>query len=273
METMLRKLRRNSKDTAEDSSMRSASNSSTALSAQQTQDGTVNPARLNFFHLPAEIRNAIYELLICDTTLTLPSSICAPSKKARLPLKRRKSLPTPINGVLLASRQCRREYLAVLLSTVSVIVEVKDFDFECLMRVSERLGDLEFKSLQSNRHLTVYLMNQNCSGNNLTALRKWLSYRGEAEAPLPWKYEFPLERLRPPTTMGRVRMLRELEYYADTIAALEPDLEEPQRSELKAIIAAFECKVDELDEDLGWLGERTKSVARNLRGLAGGGLH
>jgi hypothetical protein len=73
--------------------------------------------------------------------------------------------------------------------------------------------------------------------------------------------------------MGRVRLLRELEYYADSIAALTVDLEaEEQKAELGRVIQAHEAKATWLEDDLGWLGQRSKVIGRNVRGLAGGGL-
>lgn len=76
----------------------------------------------------------------------------------------------------------------------------------------------------------------------------------------------------PPSTIGCVRLMRELEYYADTIATLAVDVEEEQQDELAAIIDAFECRAVQLQDSLGEAGDRTISNARNVRGLAGGGL-
>ena len=270
MNDIFRRLRRNSKDSVEVSPpFRPREDSGVTLTPSEQS----TPARLNFFDLPAELRNHIYEWVISDTTLSLPSSVFAPSKRPKLPLKRRKSLPTPINGLLLASQQCRREYLAVLLSNVSVVVEVKDFDFEGLMRVSSTLRGLEAKALQTNPNLRVHLVTQNCTTRDLLQLKRWLDHRKYDEVNLPWKYEFPLDKLQPPTTMGKVRLLRELEYYADTVATLAVDVAEAQQAELRSIIEAFESQAMELEDSLGWLGERNKSAVRNLRGLAGGGVH
>ena len=81
-----------------------------------------------------------------------------------------------------------------------------------------------------------------------------------------------MDKLLPATTMGRVRLLRELEYYADTIATLVVDVEEGQQAELQKIMHAFETKANWIEDDLGWLGQRSKTMPRNIRGLAGGGL-
>ena len=192
-------------------------------------------------------------------------------------LRRRNSAsggPAPLNGLLLTNRQLRAEYLSLLLSTASVIVEVKDFDFEHVARVSSALGYADMKALQRNRNLVLHLCTQNCTTKDLASLRRWLDFHSSSDTNLPWIYVFPLERLMPSTTMGRVRLLRELEYYADSIATIIVDLEdnEGQTAELKRIMQAFEIKAGELEDNLGWLGQRGKSVSRGVRGLAGGGI-
>ena len=239
------------------------------------------PRGPNFMDLPAELRNRVYEFLISDMTLSLPSPSNGPLSslrkgKSRLALFRRNSrqasTETPLNGLLLANRQLRQEYLSMLLATASVVVEVKDFDFEQVARVSSALAYADMKALQSNRNLKLQLVTQNCTTKDLASLRRWLDFRKGNDTNLPWNYEFPLHRLLPGTTMGRVRLLRELEYYADTIATLVVDLHGQQQYEIKQIIEAFEIKAKELEDDLGWLGQRGKSVSRGVRGLAGGGI-
>ena len=79
-----------------------------------------------------------------------------------------------------------------------------------------------------------------------------------------------MEKLLPPSTMGKIRLQRELEYYSDSIASLDPG---DNDEELQAIIEAFESKINFIDDELKWLGQRVKSAPRQLRGLAGGGLH
>ena len=265
---MLRKLRRNSKERVDVASTRCREDSAVTVPSESTSDET----KLTFFDLPAELRNAIYEFVISDAVLTLPCAISTTSRRSKLLLKKRKAALAPINGLLLASRQCRREYLAALLSSVSVVVEIKDFEFESLIRVSCSLDELELEALQSNRNLVLQLNTQNCTVKDLASLRRWLDYRRMDEANLTWKYEFPLDRLLPQTTMGRVRLLRELEYYADSISTLLVDAEGEQQTELQSIIEAFQSKALWLEDNLGWLGQRQKSMPRNLRGLAGGGL-
>lgn len=279
---MLKILRRERKDSAVDVGSASRAASSTTVASvnatvpeENSGDMTTNTTPgISFFDLPAELRNAIYECVIADATLSLPMLFAGP-RKAKWRLKKKKSSSTPpINGLLLASKQCRKEYLSVLLSTISVVVEIKDFDFDNLMRVSSTLSSDELESLQSNRHLTLHLHTRNCTEKSLRQLRAWLEFRAQQpqSQQLPWKYEFPLDRLLPPTTMGRVRLLRELEYYADSIATLVDLDTEEQKAELARVIQAHEEKALWLEGDLEWLGQRSKSMARNARGLAGGGI-
>lgn len=273
---MLRKFRRNSKQSPEDGLSALTLETTREPSLDAGSQGQHANDRLSFFSLPAEIRNDIYELIIADTTLSLPSQALTAGQKLKLRTRKRRVLVTPINGLLLASRQCRQEYLSTLFSRGAVTVEVKDFDFEGLIRVSSGLDEMEVRYLQSNRNLTVQLMTQNCRQKDGFALRKWLNYLRDCDARLPWKYEVPLEKLLPPTTMGRVRLMHELEYYAEAISALEPGISEPQRVELKLITAAVYKGVQWLEQELGELGQRRKDRSRSLahmRGLPGGGVY
>lgn len=269
---MLKKLRRPSKDAFDTPPPRT--DSGIEMPVATAQNALLR--RLTFFDLPAELRNEIYEYVISDATLSLPCNIFSAtiSQKARLALRKRKPLPTAnINGLLLASKQCRREYLSILLSTISVVVEIKDFHFEQLIRVTSSLNDIETNALRSNRNLTLLLDTRNCTTKDLASVRRWLDFRHKDDrANLPWKYEFPMIKHLPPSTIGCVRLMRELEYYADTISTLTVDVEEEQQDELAAIIEAFESRAMQLQDSIGAEGDRTISNARNVRGLAGGGL-
>jgi hypothetical protein len=264
---MLRKLRRNSKEPGDERSP--------SMATPAPDESLDNRNRLSFYDLPAELRNEVYELVIADATLSLPAHLFAASlsQKAKLVLRRRKPLAIPnINGLLLASKQCRHEYLSVLLSSIQVIVEIKDFDFDNLIRVNSSLPALEVAALRSNRNLRLHLDTRNCTTKDLGSLRRWLEYRCHEQNQLPWKYEFPIDKRLPPSTMGEVRLLRELEYYADTIATLVADVPDKQQAELSAVIAAFEAQALMLEEKLGWEAHRNRSLSRDVRGLAGGGL-
>lgn len=287
-EMLIKKLRRGVKEPSPDDTtlaFRPRKDSAAVLpmdSASQhlthpAADDAPPPSGLTFLDLPAELRNRVYEFVICDATLTLPTAAAHPSRRSKLSLRRRggsKPTDTPLNGLLLTTRQLRHEYLSMLLSTAAVVVEVRDFDFAHVARVSAALAPADRRALQSNRRLALHLVTQNCTAKALAQLRRWLDFRRDhAAAALPWRYEVPLARLLPGTTMGRVRLLRELEYYADTIATLVVDLDAGQRAEMQRVIEAFEREAVWLEEDLGWLGQRSKSVSRSVRGLPGGGLH
>lgn len=159
----------------------------------------------------------------------------------------------------------------MLFSCGLIAVEVKDFDFEGVMRVSSALDTAEVQALLLNPNLTIQLVLQNCRPRDLNNLRKWLDHRRDHPIHLPWKYEFATDRLLPPTTNGRIRLLRELAYYADTISMLAPELHETQKAELRLIVGALLEKVEWLEETVGRPGERSTNYSRNVRGLAGGG--
>lgn len=234
--------------------------------------------QVTFFDLPPELRNLIYASLIHDATLSLGTNSTSlhPKQKPKFQFRRRKSAPTPINGLLLASRQCRHEYLSLLLSTVRIVIEVHDFSFEHLTKVSSALAPSDLEALRLNPRLTIHLHTHNCTEKNLRLLRRWLVYRTESQkkrdAGLPWIYEFPLESLLPSTRMGRLRLLRELEYYVDTLSRLAIELQGAQLVELQAIIVAFETKATWLEEHLGAVGQSQKLMLRDVRGLMGGGV-
>ena len=279
-------FKRHGKDSRKDSLFDGLGDASTDDAREINDiDSEMKHSRLNFFDLPAELRNAIYEHVVTGATLSLTSTIDEESLRSKLSWKKRKSVSTPINGLLLASQQCRREYLSVLLTSMDVVVEVIDFDFENLMRVSATLGEFEKHALRSNRHLRLQLITQNCTPKMMLGVRRWLDHRSKNlesnlpwkykkhDADLPWKYEFPLQKLLPPTTMGRVRLYKEVEYYAYTLGKLRNEVPETQHSELKAIVEAFQESASWLEKDLGLVGQRTRLLTRNLRGLAGGGYH
>lgn len=280
---MLKKLRRERKDSAIDVSplpLRGAAMASVSEENSNSNTTTTTTMGIGFFDLPAELRNEIYELVISDATLNLPtphllSALRKPGGKLRLK-KKKPGTTAPINSLLLASKQTRKEYLSVLLSTIPVEISIHDLDFTHLTRVSSSLNAADLASLHANKNLALHLHTRNCTQRSLQHLLRWLAFRAAQPASqrLPWRYEFPLGRLLPPSTMGKVRLLRELEYYADSVATLAVDLEtEAQRAELAEVVRAHEVQAAALEEDLEWLGQRSKALSRNVRGLAGGGFY
>ncbi|KAK5135227.1 hypothetical protein LTR08_005476 [Meristemomyces frigidus] len=251
---MLRKLRRSSKDSGPSTRL------DRVVATQPSLLEATDPNRPSFFDLPAEIRNAIYELLAVDSILTLPIR------------KGKQKAPLPTSGLLIASRQCRKEYLPLLYSTAPVIVDIKDFDFSTLMRVVSSLYSTELKALKENPNLIIRLQTQNCTREDSNALRRWLVRRADSLDRLPWRYE--AAATEPSGAMGRFRLLREQRYYAERLKRLQFRLEDTLQWELQAIIQAFDRKAAELD---GTLEERDRNWDVNARtaarGLPGGGIH
>lgn len=163
---MLKRLRRSSKAEVQ---QRPEDASSAATVATQTK-------QINFFSLPAELRNDIYELAAHDSTLHLFNPSTAKSK-----LK-------PIPALLLASRQTRIEYLPILLSTASIKATVTDFNFKTLQSVLSSLYSTEQKALRSNNHLTIVLRFKKCSDDAYANLRRWTTDRASSLDKIAWRY-------------------------------------------------------------------------------------
>lgn len=230
----------------------------TTISTVHEEAIPATEGKLTFFDLPAEIRNAIYEEVVSSTVLTLPA------------YKQQKLIPRP-NGLLLASKQCRKEYLPLLYSTAPIIAEVKDFDFANLMRVVGGLYSMELKAMRVNRNLIIHLRTQNCARENLATLRRWLVNRADSLDRLPWHYE--VQVADPSNAMGRVRLLRESEYYAERLRRKHLNVTDSLQWELDAVIAAFERKAMDLDNSIvAGYPKTTRDFTRNVRGLSGGGL-
>ncbi|KAK5128567.1 hypothetical protein LTR85_003238 [Meristemomyces frigidus] len=257
---ILKKLRRSSKDAISELQPGSRPDS---LATQPSILAATDASRPTFFDLPAEIRNAIYELCTTGTTLSLPAS-----------KKERNKLPPEVSGLLVASRQCRKEYLPLLYSTAPVIVEVRDFDFTNIMRVVSSLYSRELKALRENPHLCIRLRTRNCTTDNLNALRRWLANRADSLDRLPWRYEVAVPASNGVIARCRLNM-REMEYYAARLARLQVRLEDTLQWELESIIAAFDGKAaaiakESLDGHATGVDFNSPSAAR---GLAGGGIH
>lgn len=255
--SILRKLRRSSKDTISD--LTPGSRQDSVATFPPSCPAARDAAKLTFFDLPPELRNVIYELLANSAVLSLPHAG-----------KRKKSAPEVI-GLLTTSKQCRREYLPILFSTARVFVDITDFDFANLMRVVSSLYSLELKSLRENRQLTIRLHTHNCTRENMNNLRRWLVARGDSLDRLPWHYDVPV--VDPGHAFGRIRLLRELEFYAVRLSRLQSRLSDTLQWELQPMVTAFDCKAEALDyamrtseshADINW-----PSAAR---GLSGGGL-
>ncbi|KXL45521.1 hypothetical protein M433DRAFT_134587 [Acidomyces richmondensis BFW] len=260
---VLRKLRRNpSKDSSPSSTTNPSKSNNSIIPASRHDSIATNSSQksgLTFFDLPAELRNEIYDLVASTTILTLPPSSNTSNRKDR-------SL-VPVPGLLLTSRQTRREYLPLLYSTAPVAVEIRDFNFNPLLNAVANLYATELKALRLNPNLVLQLRTQNCTKDNLAGLRRWVVSRANSLDRLPWRYEV----VHPEGVgmMGWWRLRKEVGFYRDRVAGLRPAVGEAGRWELEAVVEAFGRKGEELD---GRLEGITVWEPRFLRGVAGGGL-
>jgi len=253
---MLRKLRRGSKDSIPVPTERRDSFFATPPSTPTA----ATPGKLTFFDLPAEIRNHVYDLTLSNTVLYLPS----PSPEDR----KKKSIP--VCGLLLASRQCRKEYLPLFYATAPVVIDIKDFDFRNVMKVIGGLYSTELKAFRANNALVLRLRTLNCTKANLDGLRRWLTHRADSLDRLPFRYEVFVAG-----SGGRIscfRQSREIAYYGERLARMQVKLEDTLQWELQAIVAAFDRKGAELAEALQGVPHQLHPSRRPIYGLSGGGL-
>lgn len=168
---MIAKLRRISKSAAADSYTELAANTPIATATTTT----------NFFSLPAELRNVVYETVAAKTVLRITDH-----RSSRLSKKR----PIPTPSLLVASQQCRAEYLPILLSTARIEISITDFDFSNLMRVTGSLYNTELRALRQNRRLMTILSFSRSPklGALESNLRRWATHRSAALDRLPWQY-------------------------------------------------------------------------------------
>jgi len=256
---ILKKLRRSSKDSVANAH---AGAREDTLATQPSCPEAKHAGKLTFFDLAPELRNVIYELVATSTTLSLPAR------------KKHEKLPPQVTGLLLASKQCRKEYLPLLYSTVPVVVDVKDFDFRKLMRVVSSLYSTELKALRENRRLIIRMHTHNCTRENLSNLRLWLVNRADSSDRLPWRYEIAVTDAN--FAAGRYRLLRELmRFYAERLARLQVRLEDTLQWELQAVIAAFDSMALRLESALdehGVEADASANLRSQARGLPGGGI-
>ena len=256
---ILKKLRRSSKDSG--ANVQAGVREDT-FATQPSCPEAKNAGKLTFFDLAPELRNVVYELVATSTTLFLPAR------------KKYDKSPLQVSGLLLVSKQCRKEYLPLLYSTVPVIVEVKDFDFRKLMRVVSSLYSTELKALRENRRLIIRLNTHNCTRENLSNLRQWLVNRADGLDRLPWRYEIAVTDAN--FAAGRYRLLRELmRFYAERLSRLQVRLEDTLQWELQAIVAAFDGMAARLENALDEHGvdaDASASLRSQARGLPGGGV-
>lgn len=149
----------------------------------QPSRANATPRKTNFFDLPAEIRNDIYERLARETTLHLSDS---PSIVTSNNTKLKKSVLIP--GLLLASRQCRAEYSSILLSTAQITAVAIGYDFKFVSRIAGSLYRSELKALRENPNLKIVVRLKRPSSQTYVQLRRWCIERANSLDRLPWRY-------------------------------------------------------------------------------------
>ena len=223
---MLQRFRRKRKDPGEVAN-RGRKQQDSTLSEQIEQD---KPSKITFFDLPGETRNDIYELAAQDLALRLIPH--TPGTQ-----KRRASWKTtiPVPGLLLASRQVRRESMPILLSTAPVEVRVTNFDFRNLMRAVSSFYRVELKALRSNDNLTIRLTFRNSGKERdyVADLRRWAVQRADSLDRLPWTYIYNF----PETPREWCMPLKSL---CDNLPALQSKVEESVQWELQTIVHLIE---------------------------------
>lgn len=158
---MFKTIRRNSKQLLES---RRRSIASTTQKIKQPSSPTLS--RTNFFDLPAELRNVIYEHIACETSILVP-----------LPSTGKKSTKVPQGtcpSLILASKQTRRECIPLLLEHGKIQFQVHSFQFENILRIIRSLYSSELKALRRNGRLTIKLHMEKMNRDTLASLRRWL---------------------------------------------------------------------------------------------------
>jgi len=215
---MLNKLRRKSKDSPQAIATQrpqTAKSHTTAITSR-SHNG------LTLFDLPAEIRNFIYELCASSTSL-----VVSDPKKTTCPT------------LLLTSRQVRKEYAPVLLSSAPIVVHVSNFDFRPTCRLIGSLYSTELKALRANVRLVIKLhITKLPSKDDIAHLRRWATRRSEHMDRLAWTYK--IDR---PRVMTRSLAQQRAELMGAIIRAVEllhGELHESLQFELEPVLAVLE---------------------------------
>lgn len=170
--------------------------------------------RTSFFDLPAELRNHIYALAVqhIQQLRIVPRTSPIP-----VPIKRNHNRQNDrIPALFVTSRQCRAEYLPILLATAPIEMRILDFDFRSLGRIIGSLYSSELKALRSNFRLTLrlYFSNRASSSSSSSSspsssssssipntflefgLYTWIKSRAAGMDRIPWRYALPVTMTR-----------------------------------------------------------------------------
>lgn len=235
--TMLKKIRRNSKQLLE-----SRRSNSVHTIDPEPAPPTTKSGGLTFFDLPAEIRNAIYEDVARQAHIRIP----LPSKKNS---DKQPYQPTP--SMILVSKRTRQEYTPLMLELATISIVVKDFDFHNLRRIISSLYRTELKAIRLNTHLTIHLRAEKCNKDSLSNLRRWLVNRSEGMDRLPWHYDIAWTKntqiVPTSTQVHRINTYIQrrtiLIHNLEAMSQLHQNLDETLRFELQPVIAAYELEL------------------------------
>lgn len=150
--------------------------------------------RTSFFDLPAELRNHIYALAVqhVQQLRIVPRTSLIPNTRNR------NGRNDPIPALIVTSRQCRAEYLTILLATAPIEMRILDFDFRSLGRIIGSLYSSELKALRSNARLTLRLYFSSPSSSSVPntflefGLYTWIKSRSAGMDRIPWRYALPV---------------------------------------------------------------------------------
>lgn len=182
-------FRRSSKGSATSSSCSRQSSLATTCSMS-------TKPKTSFFSLPGELRNRIYNLVAEGRTLRLKNATIN-HKKTTSTRRRHSTTDDPIPSLFITSKQCRSEYLTILLSSAKLHIQIIDFDFHRVIRLIGSLYCSELKSLRLNPNLILALSFTPRSfgkmGEMESNLRRWVQHRSLGLDRLPWRYRLGAE--------------------------------------------------------------------------------
>ncbi|KAK5174288.1 ferrochelatase hem15 [Saxophila tyrrhenica] len=242
--SMLKSLRRNSKQFFEPRrksvvSLSPAAEAALAANIITEESGSTKESKLSFFDLPAELRNAIYELVAEDTRIFIPSA--SSKKNGKAPYH-----PPP--PLLLVSGQTRREFLPLLLELAPIRTVIKDLDFSNLTRLISSLYATELRALRCNPNLTLLLQIEKPSRETIASLRRWLTNRAEGLDRIAFHYGIVWTRrtqiIPTSTQVHRINVYIQrrtiLSTHLEAMAQLHHNVAETLQFELQPMIECFE---------------------------------
>jgi len=193
------------------------------------------PKEFDFLELPPEIRNAIYEYAVAGTRL-----VYDPTRLDRRALG-------PI-GLIVVSRQVRKEAYPMLLATASLVFKVEDFNFPNIASALQMLSTAERKAIHSNEDITVRLLLQHrCRPTHVDKLELWLQRRTlgltfpSVHYAVAWE-DYPYSDIG----IAKLQRRRQVASHLEMLSRLYYNLDEALRDELEPVIAAFEEASDAL---------------------------